>query len=578
MRKLRGVLILIGLLLIMPLVSHALDNFLNIGDTPTSSSDVPENVTLSSTKDTITVEWDGDSDADTYNIYWGTSSDNLDQNASVEDPTEEYTITGLSAGTQYFIAVSSVNNGVESDRSAVQSITTESEADAPPATPSGFDITVISDITETSAKFSWEENSESDLAEYIIYYGTSSGTYDNDITVDGGSTEKTVTGLTSASRYFFTISAVDSSDNESKKADELIVDTKPDTLAPFKPAGVKGTLGGSGEIRITIDSSNERMADFAGHNIYYGTTPGEYDYSIDIGKESSHVFSELPEEEKTWYFTASAYDDSANEGDKTGEVSVIVEDISLFLGDSHDTDSGCFIQSAGQSIEKANKWKIFGCMFIIGVCLSLIFIVRRVPAAFFLFIILILPCGHSTAGEWNALGNNTIGVTGGYYVAADSDYRDFYGEDTYPVMAFYDRFITDHFSIEIESGYFQDSGDLLTESGKDTDIESEIEMVPIALSLKFHFPIVSYVTGYIGVGGDYWYVNEEPDDSSVHDDVDEWVGGYHGKIGFKFYNRDETFRGTGALIETGYSSVDKFGDNDMDIGGWITKFGIFYQF
>jgi len=568
-----------GLCLIMPFVAHAVDNFPDIGNTPTSTADVPEDVSLSSDEETITVTWDGDSDMDSYNIYWGTSSNSLTQSASVEDPTEEYTITGLNAGTQYFVSVSAVNNDVESDRTAVQSITTESETEAP-VTPTGFGITALSDIMETSAAFKWDENSESDLDGYIIYYGAASGSYERQIAVDAGSTQKTVSGLSSGSRYFFTVAAADSSGNESGKADEVIVDTLPDERAPFKPAGISGKLAGSGEINIAIDSANEAMADFAGHNIYYGTTPGQYDYSVDIGNKGARVFSELPEETKTWYFTASAYDKAANESAKTGEVSVTVEDITLYLGDSDDTDSGCFIQSAGQNVEKTDGWNIPPCILIVGAILSLAVLIRRMPSVFFsvVLIILVFSFGRSTAGEWRAYGDNTIGVTGGYYVAVESDYRDFYGEDSYPVMAFYDRFITEHFSIEIESGYFQDSGDLLTESGKETEIESEIEMVPSAISLKFHFPIVDYVTGYIGVGGDYWYVNEEPDDSSVHDDRDEWVGGYHGKIGFKFYNRDEMFKGTGALLETGFSSVDKFGDNDLDIGGWITKFGLFYQF
>jgi len=103
-------------------------------------------------------------------------------------------------------------------------------------------------------------------------------------------------------------------------------------------------------------------------------------------------------------------------------------------------------------------------------------------------------------------------------------------------------------------------------------------MVPTAASIKLHFPIVEYVTGYVGVGPDYWYVKEEPDDASLMSAVEEWVGGFHGKIGFKFYNTDEDFKGSGALIETGYSSVDRIGDNDLNIGGWISEFGIFYQF
>lgn len=371
---------------------------------------------------------------------------------------------------------------------------------------------------------------------------------------------------------------MDESDNESDKAEEVIVDTLPDTRAPFKPDGISGALAGPDGIKISINSANEQMADFAGNNIYYGTASGQYDYSVDIGKAGSHVFTELPEDADTWYFTASAYDNAANESAKTDETSVRIEDISLFLNESGDYDGGCFIAGAGKSGRLPGLWTIIGSLLAAGLALSLGYLVKRLPAAGLILIVVVVGGGYSHAEQWQPTGNNTVGLTGGYYVAAESDYRDVYGKNSYPVSIFYDRFITEHISIEIESGYFQDSGDLLTASGESTDISAKIEMVPTAASIKFHFPIADYVTGYVGVGPDYWYVKEEPDDSSLMSSVEEWVGGYHGKIGFKFYNTDEDFKGTGALIETGYSSVDRMGDNDLDIGGWISEFGIFCQF
>lgn len=577
MKKYMGFLTFIGLFLVMPFVSHAQDDPTDVWETPVARVEVPTNVSLSSTEETIEVSWDGDSDMDTYNIYWGTSSGNLDQSASVEDPTEEYTITGLDPGTEYFVAVSAVNNENESNRSPVQSVMTEEETEAP-ATPSGFMIPDISDITETSAKFRWEENSESDLEKYIIYYGTASGNYDDEIAVDAGTTKKTVSGLSIETRYFFTITAVDASDNESEEADEIIVDTLPDSRAPFKPAGISGAMAGSGEIKITIDSANKKMVDFAGNNIYYGTASGQYDYSIDIGDAGAHVLTELPEDVDTWYFTASAYDHAANESAKTDETSVTIEDVSLFLNESGEFDGGCFVAGAGHSNNSSKLWPLIGSLLAAGLALCLGYLLKRIPSAGLILIVIALGFGYSHAEQWQPAGNNTVGLTGGYYVAAESEYRDVYGKNSYPISVFYDRFISEHISIEIKGGYFQDSGDLLTASGDETDISAEIEMVPTTASIKLHFPVADYITGYVGVGPDYWYVKEEPDDKSIMSSVEEWVSGYHGKIGFKFYNTDEDFQGTGALIETGYSSVDGIGDNDLDIGGWISEFGIFYQF
>jgi len=559
--------LLVGLLFWMPVMVHA--------------ADVPSNISLSATRNTITVNWDGDSEADTYNVYWGTNSTSLNQSASVEDPTTEFTISGLSEGTEYFIAVSSVDNSVESNRSPVKSIRT-GEDEQSPAVPTGFTLTnIIVTAPEmiNDMEFQWDANTESDLDHYNIYYGTTAGVHSNSMDV-GDDTLATIeiqAGDTTT-RYYFTITALDESDNESDKAEELIVDTKPDTRAPFKPDGISGALAGPGEINISIDSANEQMADFGGNNIYYGTASGQYDYSVDIGKAGSHVFTELPEDADTWYFSASAYDKAGNESARTDETSVAIEDISLFLNESGDYDGGCFIAGAGQSDRSSILWPIIGSLLAAGLALTLGYLVKRLPAAGLILILVIVGGGYSHAEQWQPAGNNTLGLTGGYYVAAESDYRDVYGKNSYPVSIFYDRFITEHISIEIESGYFQDSGDLLTASGESTDISAKIEMVPTAASIKFHFPLADYVTGYVGLGPDYWYVKEEPDDSSLMSSVEEWVGGYHGKIGFKFYNTDEDFKGTGALIETGYSIVDRLGDNDLDIGGWISEFGIFYQF
>lgn len=90
--------------------------------------------------------------------------------------------------------------------------------------------------------------------------------------------------------------------------------------------------------------------------------------------------------------------------------------------------------------------------------------------------------------------------------------------------------------------------------------------------------ISPYVVGYIAAGPDYWYCKEETDAESEHPKIEEWVGGFHGKVGVRLYNTDEGFKGTGALIESSYSQLDRFGDNKIDIGGWAFKFGIFYHF
>ncbi len=74
---------------------------------------------------------------------------------------------------------------------------------------------------------SWDANTESDLAGYNIYYGTSSGSYDNALDV-GNNVSWFVNNLTANAIYYFAVTAYDFSRNESGFSDEVSTTIKPD--------------------------------------------------------------------------------------------------------------------------------------------------------------------------------------------------------------------------------------------------------------------------------------------------------------------------------------------------------------
>jgi len=543
----------------------------------TLAAGVPTNVTLSATKTTITVTWSGDSDADNYFVYWGTESSNLDNRANVSDQLREYIITGLESGTTYYVAVSSVDNSVESDRSPVESIKTLEDTGIP-STPTDFFVTGENGIREHAVDLKWNQNTESDLDHYNIYYVTASGIDDNVVEAnDSDSDSFTVSGLISSVRYKVSITAVDSSGNESDKSDELIVDTLVDSIPPNQPAGISGLLSGSHSVTITISDGNSQMADFAGNIIYYGIAAGELDNHLDIGNSFSYVIDDLPIG-ATGYFAASSYDFSGNEGATTDEISVTVEDTQRFLNKPDDFDGGCFIGASD-----GNFHIPYQLLFLLAS--TLILVLKRIRVSvivqtiFLVCALCVFSSDVSIANETPEMpGNNIIGLSVGYYIPAESDFEDYYGDDTFPVYGFYERFFSEHFSVDIESGYMKEKGNLLTESGEKTSIGTEITFVPVSSSINCNMKIFPYVVGYIGAGPDYWYCKEKTDEGVEHPEIEEWVGGYHGKVGVRLYNTDENFKGTGALLESRYSSIDRFGDNKTDIGGWTFKFGFFYHF
>jgi hypothetical protein len=79
-----------------------------------------------------------------------------------------------------------------------------------------------------STNISWYPNPEPDLSEYRIYYGTSSRDYGPPIPVEKV-TQHTVTGLEVGKTYYFTVTAMDSSGNESGYSAEVsrVIDSMP---------------------------------------------------------------------------------------------------------------------------------------------------------------------------------------------------------------------------------------------------------------------------------------------------------------------------------------------------------------
>src|SRR5207245_641899 len=93
----------------------------------------------------------------------------------------------------------------------------------------------------------WDPNTETDLAGYKLYYGTSSGSYPSSVDV-GNLTSYTLSGLLEGRTYYFAATAYDLNVNESGFSNEVskaIADVTPPTVsitAPAAGATVSGTM------------------------------------------------------------------------------------------------------------------------------------------------------------------------------------------------------------------------------------------------------------------------------------------------------------------------------------------------
>ncbi len=83
-------------------------------------------------------------------------------------------------------------------------------------------LIIIPGFCQTSVSVSWDSNSENDLAGYCIYYGTESKYYDH-IKDVGMTVSIQINNLTENVRYYFVLTAYDSSGNESDFSEEISI-------------------------------------------------------------------------------------------------------------------------------------------------------------------------------------------------------------------------------------------------------------------------------------------------------------------------------------------------------------------
>ena len=594
-----------------------------VPSTPTNLEPVPGD-------EVIEVSWTANTDAVSgYYIYLGTAEDNLDLRHTISDPAaESYSFTGLSSGTTYYIAVSAFDDSGESLLSEIASTTTLTGS--VPEIPAGFSITSLNDITSSSTALKWELNSEEDLDYYNVYTGIVSGSYFMSEETSGPDINSyIVTGLDSSERYYFALSAVDTSGNESEKGDELIVDTLPDENPPNVPGRPSAEITGAMEVTITFNGNNDGMADLGGYRVHYGTAAGSYDTTVDTEGNASAVISSLSVGD-TYYFAVSSYDTRGNESGNSEEGSIVIEEMESFLKDA-DIKEGCFIATAVFGSYDHPAVKIFrkfrddylltnrvGKRFVhyyysygpaasrvvkdhprlrapmILLLMPLLVIsflftsIGPIPSLLLFFTSIMLWRWRSgrlaiilvvfLCGTANADGSNAAGIKGGLFSPSDSLQRAVYNNNLNPIALFYERRLSSNVSFEIEAGYIESNGTALTASGRATGFKTEMTLAPLAASLKWNFKAAPFIRPFLGAGFDYWFYKETVESTNYNIEV----SGYHGKAGVNLFQVSNSFgdelKNTFLVLEAVYSQIDHFGDNKTDLGGLFFNLGAGWRF
>jgi predicted phage tail protein len=173
-------------------------------------------------------------------------------------------------------------------------------------------ILAPSSLFAADVSLAWDANSETDLAGYRIYYGTSSRSYGSPVTL-GKVTTYTVQSLSSGT-YFFTVTAFNSSGAESGYSNEVTTTIAPtDTTPPVYVAISAGSITSTGAI---VTWTTNELSD---SQVEYGITPGfGISTVLNTALVTSHAQSLTGLSPNTLYYYRAKSSDAAGNSSYSG--------------------------------------------------------------------------------------------------------------------------------------------------------------------------------------------------------------------------------------------------------------------
>lgn len=230
----------------------------------------------------------------------------LPNNATGWDPKNDWSFQGMTNSIVKSPYISVYDNGVKvyGQEPNVDQVA--------PAAPTGLTAKAIG---PNQINLDWADNTESDLAGYKIYAGSTNGS----LTLVGTAKAShfTHTGLTPSTTYYYQVTAVDSSNNESTRSLQVSAKTDvPDQIPPSAPTGL--VAKGINTNRIDLDWNDNTENDLAKYYIYAGTDSKSLPFLAET-IESRYTHTGL-EAGTYYYYQVTAVDTNDNESAKSIQV------------------------------------------------------------------------------------------------------------------------------------------------------------------------------------------------------------------------------------------------------------------
>ncbi len=213
----------------------------NPGGGQTTIPTTPAGLTATAGNAQVTLNWSASANATGYNVQRSTATGG--PYAQISSPSSTtFTDSGLTNGTKYFYVVAAFNSAGASANSAQVSATPTAPT---PAVPSGLAATA------GNAKIVLNWNTSSGATTYNLKRSTTSGA---EITIASPSSATyTDSGVVNGTKYFYEVSAVNSSGESANSAEVNATPTAPQT-APPTPANLQGTAGNA-QVALTWTAS-----------------------------------------------------------------------------------------------------------------------------------------------------------------------------------------------------------------------------------------------------------------------------------------------------------------------------------
>ena len=166
----------------------------------------------------------------------------------------------------------------------------------------------------------WDDNSEPDLVGYNVSRSTTpGGPYSkiNDTLIAAGT--YTDTGVSHGIAYYYVVTAVDDSGNESGEFTEA--SAVPLDAPPAPPVGL---VAAGTDTEVALDWDDSLEPDLAGYNVYRSTSRGGPHTRVNLALVAGSEYTDTGlSRAVVYYYLLTAVDDGGNESGRSAEVSAI---------------------------------------------------------------------------------------------------------------------------------------------------------------------------------------------------------------------------------------------------------------